>query len=253
MMRKATDVLGGLAKGLAVLEAFTADRPRMAISDVSMATGLDRATARRCLLTLAELDYAEYDGKYFRLTPRVLRLGTAGLANMSLPAIVQPWLDKLSSEISQSTSVSILDSWEIVYVARAARKSVMSISLMPGSRLPAASTSLGRVMLSALPDAQLRALLKQHPPQKRTPRSVTKLSELFSIVKQVRTDGFAIVDQELEMGLRSIAVPLYNMHGRIVAAMNVGVAATHEDAAELRTLYLSKLTQVQQALKTFLA
>jgi IclR family pca regulon transcriptional regulator len=251
-MRKATDMLGGFAKGLSVIESFSADKPRMAISDVASTTGLDRATARRCLLTLTELGYAEYDGKYFRLTPLILRLGTASLANMSLPAIVQPWLDRLSMEIGQSTSVSILDHWEIVYVARAARQSVMSISLMPGSRLPAASASMGRVLLSTLPESQLRDVLRQRPPQKRTEKSRTKATELIQLIKQVRADGYAIVDQELEMGLRSIAVPLYNMRGHVVAALNVGTAARHEDASELKNLYLDKLLNVQNELRPLL-
>lgn len=119
MDRKATDYLGSLAKGLSVIEAFSAERPRLSIAEVSAATGYDRATARRCLLTLAELGYAGYDGKFFRLTPRILRLGTACLAAMPLPNLIQPWLDRLSTDIGQSTSVSILDDWEIVYVARA--------------------------------------------------------------------------------------------------------------------------------------
>ena len=130
------DIMGGLAKGLAVIDTFAADRPRQSISDVAAASGLDRATARRCLLTLAHQGYAEWDGKFFTLTPRVLRLGTACLASMPMPAIVQPALDALSDRIGESTSVSILDGAEIVYVARAAQRKVMSIALMPGSRLP---------------------------------------------------------------------------------------------------------------------
>jgi IclR family transcriptional regulator, pca regulon regulatory protein len=252
IMRKATDMLGSFAKGLSVIEAFSADRPRMSISDVALATGLDRATARRCLLTLTELGYADYDGKYFQLTPLILRLGTASLANMSLPTIVQPWLDRLSSDIGQSSSVSILDHTEIVYVARASRQSLMSISLMPGSRLPAVSASMGRVLLSTLPDTQLREILRQRPPQKRTEKSRTKLPELIKIIKQIRLDGFAIVDQELEMGLRSIAVPLYNIRGHMVGALNVGTAARHEDATELKNLYLDKLLSVQSALRPLL-
>ena len=149
-MITARDTMGGLAKGLAVIETFTADHPRQSIAEVSAASGLDRATARRCLLTLAHLGYADYDGKFFTLTPRVLRLGTACLATMPLPQMVQPWLDKLSETLGESSSVSILDGDEIVYIARASQRKVMSISLMPGSRLPAFCTSMGRVLLAAL-------------------------------------------------------------------------------------------------------
>jgi IclR family transcriptional regulator, pca regulon regulatory protein len=241
MKLKATDTLGSFAKGLSVIEAFSAERPRLAIADVSQGTGLDRATARRCLLTLSNL------------TPRVLRLGTACLGAMPLPKIVQPWLDKLSNEVGQSTSVSILDDWEIVYVARAAQQRLMSISLMPGSRLPASCASMGRVLLANLPDPQLRSLLKKHPPQKRTIHSITDIDKMMSIVDKARKDGYAIADQELEIGLRSIAVPLIDPRGRTIAALNVGVAAIHDKPDELRKLYLGKLLDVQKALRPLLA
>jgi IclR family transcriptional regulator, pca regulon regulatory protein len=253
MKLKATDTLGSFAKGLSVIEAFSAEHPRLAIADVSQGTGLDRATARRCLLTLSNLGYADYDGKYFSLTPRVLRLGTACLGAMPLPKIVQPWLDKLSHEIGQSTSVSILDDWEIVYVARAAQQRLMSISLMPGSRLPASCASMGRVLLASLPDLQLRSLLKKHPPQKRTIHSITDIDKLMSVVEKARKDGYAIADQELEIGLRSIAVPITDSKGRTIAAINVGVAAIHDKPEELRKLYLGKLLDVQKSLRPLLA
>jgi IclR family transcriptional regulator, pca regulon regulatory protein len=252
MKLKPTDTLGGLAKGLSVIEAFSADRARLSISDVAQTTGLDRAAARRCLLTLSSLGYANYDGKFFSLTPRVLRLGTACLGAMPLPKLVQPWLDKLSVEIGQSTSVSILDDWEIVYVARAAQQRLMSISLMPGSRLPASCASMGRVLLAALTDTQLRTLLKIHPPQKRTALSIVDVDKLMTVVQQVRSKGYAIVDQEIELGLRSIAVPLLDSRGRTVAALNVGVAAIHDSADELRKLYLGKLLDVQKTLQPLL-
>lgn len=154
------DMMGGLAKGLRVIEAFSAERPRLSISDAAEIAGLDRATTRRCLLTLSELGYAAYDGKFFTVTPKVLRLGTGCLATMPLPKIVQPLIDRLSEEIGQSTSVSILDETEIVYVARAAQQRVMSIALMPGSRLPAYCTSMGRVLLSAQPPERQRDILE---------------------------------------------------------------------------------------------
>lgn len=138
-----TDFIASLAKGLKVIEAFRAEQPRLSITEVAEATGLDRATARRCLLTLHELGYADYDGKFFTLTPRVLRLGMGAMAAIPLAQLVQPWLDQLSEQIGQSTSVSILDDTEIVYLARAAQRRVMSIGLMPGSRLPAHCTPNG--------------------------------------------------------------------------------------------------------------
>jgi IclR family transcriptional regulator, pca regulon regulatory protein len=252
MARKPTDLLGSFAKGLSVIEAFSADRPRLTIAEASAITDLDRATARRCLLTLTELGYADFDGKNFSLTPRILRLGTSCLAAMPLPRIVQPLLDKLSTDIGQSTSVSILDNSEIVYVARAAQQRLMSINLMAGSRLPASCTSMGRVLLASLPDADIRKLLKKHPPAKHTPRSVTSSDKIMQLIGRVRREGFAIVDQEIEIGLRSIAVPLYDARGRTVAALNVGVAAVQDSADELRHLYLDKLIAVQSMLRPLL-
>jgi IclR family transcriptional regulator, pca regulon regulatory protein len=250
--RKQTDVLGSFAKGLAVIEAFTAERSRLSITDAAQVAGFDRATARRCLLTLHELGYADFDGKYFTLTPRILRLGTSCLAAMPLPRIVQPLLDKLSSDISQSTSVSILDDWEIVYVARAAQQRLMSINLTAGSRLPAYCSSMGRVLLSALPEADVRSILQKRPLLKHTSKCLTDAEKILRQIARAKKDGFAIVDQEIEMGLRSIAVPLIDSRGRTVAALNVGVAAVHDDPAELRELYLEKLKRVQETLKPML-
>lgn len=248
---KPTDTLGSLAKGLAVIEAFTAERPRLSIAEVSAATGFDRATARRCLLTLSSLGYCDYDGKFFRLTPRILRLGTACLATMPLPQLIQPTLDTLSAEIGQSTSVSILDDWEIVYVARAAQSRVMSISLMPGSRLPAYCTSMGRVLLAERPEAEVRAVLKKHPPEKRTEKTVTDVEKIIRVLRDVKRQGFAVIDQEIELGLRSIAVPIVDSRGVTVAALNAGVSAVHE-VAVLRERYLPKLLEVQQAVRPLL-
>lgn len=246
------DTMGGLAKGLAVIETFTADRPRQSIAEVAAASGLDRATARRCLLTLAHHGYADWDGKFFTLTPRVLRLGTACLATMPLPQIVQPLLDDLSDRIGQSTSVSILDGAEIVYVARAAQKKVMSVGLMPGSRLPAHCTSMGRVLLAHLPEADVQALLASHPPVARTPQTLTRPDDILAQIAQVRGQGYAIIDQEVEIGLRSLAVPLFDGHGRIVAALNVGVAAVQANPQQLVDIYLAALLKVQATLRPML-
>ncbi|TGD67404.1 IclR family transcriptional regulator [Tabrizicola sp. WMC-M-20] len=246
------DTMGGLAKGLAVIETFTAARPRQSIAEVALACGLDRATARRCLLTLAHHGYADWDGKFFTLTPRVLRLGTACLAAMPLPQIVQPVLDDLSDRIGQSSSVSILDGVEIVYVARAAQKKVMSVGLMPGSRLPAHCTSMGRVLLAARPVDEVSTLLQAHPPVARTPLTRTTPQEILDELAQVRMQGYAVIDQEVELGLRSLAVPLFDVHGRVIAALNVGVAAIHAQVEQLVALYLVPLQQVQEDLRLLL-
>lgn len=248
----ARDMMGGLAKGLAVIESFGADRPRQSIAEVSAASGLDRATARRCLLTLAELGYADYDGKFFTLTPRVLRLGTACLATMPLPQLVQPWLDRLSEELGESSSVSILDGDEIVYVARAAQRKVMSIALMPGSRLPAFCTSMGRVLLAALPEDDARARLIARPLVARTALTITDPVELMAQLAEVRAQGHAVIDQEVELGLRSLAVPLLSVHGRVVAALNLGLPAVAGETADLAERYLPRLKALQAELRGML-
>ncbi|MBN9029590.1 MAG: helix-turn-helix domain-containing protein [Rhizobiales bacterium] len=244
--------MGGLAKGLKVIEAFTAEHPRLSIADAAAITGLDRATARRCLLTLAELGYADYDGKYFTVTPRVLRLGTGCLAAMPLPRLVQPWLDTLSEAVGQSTSVSILDESEIVYVARAAQRRVMSINLMPGSRLPAFCTSMGRILLAALAPEDARRQLEKADRAPRTENTVTDLDTLMTILADVRAQGYAINDQEVEIGLRSIAVPLFTSRGRAIAALNLGLAAAEASVGDLVAHYLPALQSTQAELRKIL-
>ena len=246
------DIMGGLAKGLAVIEAFTADRPRQSITDVALATGLDRATARRCLLTLAHQGYADWDGKFFTLTPRVLRLGTACLASMPMPTIVQPALDALSERIGESTSVSILDGDEIVYVARAAQRKVMSIALMPGSRLPAYCTSMGRVLLAALPEGDARSRLERRPLPARTALTLTDPSAIVAELTRIRAQGFAAIDQEVEIGLRSLAVPLATVRGQVIAALNVGFPAGPEPMADVTARLLPELYKVADQLRGLL-
>lgn len=251
-MTNRTDIIASLGKGLRVLECFGAEQPRLSITDVATSTGLDRATARRCLLTLHELGYADYDGKFFTLTPRVLRLGTGALAALPLPQMVQPWLDQLSEQIGQSCSVSILDETEIVYVARAAQRRVMSIGLMPGSRLPAHCTSMGRVLLAALPEDQARRIIEASNLAPRTVYSRTDPSEVMAEIARVRAEGHAFVDQEVELGLRSLAVPLLSMRGKVIAALNTGMAAVQTDPQTVLTDYLPALLKVQDGLRRVL-
>lgn len=251
-MATKTDIIGSLAKGLRVLEAFGAEHPRLSIAETADRTGLDRATARRCLLTLHAEGYADYDGKFFTLTPRVLRLGMGALAALPLAQLVQPWLDQLSERIGQSTSVSILDETEIVYLARAAQRRVMSIGLLPGSRLPAHCTSMGRVLLAALPGPEARAVIDASDLSPRTPFSRTDPEEILAEIGRVRAQGYALIDQEVELGLRSLAVPLISARGRVVAALNTGVAAVQAEPDALAALYLPALLKVQDGLRRIL-
>lgn len=246
------DTMGGLAKGLAVIETFNAQRTRQSIAEVSAASGLDRATARRCLLTLAHIGYADYDGKYFTLTPRVLRLGTACLATMPLPHMVQPLLDELSEEMGDSSAVAIFDAPDIVYVARAAQRKVLSITLMPGSRLPAHCTSMGRVMLSALPEATARQVLLSAPIVPRTSRTLTDPDSIMAELARVRTNGYALIDQEVELGVRSIAVPIQNSRGTTIAAMSIGAPAVQVGVEDLVEQFLVAMLRVQAELRAML-
>ncbi|MFN4207672.1 MAG: IclR family transcriptional regulator [Agrobacterium albertimagni] len=246
------DLMGGFAKGLKVLEAFGVDRQRLSISEAADLSGLDRATTRRCLLTLAELGYADYDGKFFSLTPKILRIGHAWLSATPLPVLLQPHLDELSERLGHSASASILDNTEIVYIARAAQKRVMSINLMPGSRLSAYSASMGRVLLAALPDAEIDAILAASQLKAHTPRTLTDPALLKAEIARVRQQGYAIIDQELEIGLCSIAVPIRNDRGRVVAAINVGAPAAILPAAELPAHCLPALREMQARLKPLL-
>ncbi len=252
MLNKPTDYVASLAKGLRVIECFGANRHRLSVSDVANAAGMDRATARRILLTLQAEGYAEHDGKYFTLTPRVLRLGVSVLASLPLPQIVQPWLDQLADQTGQSCSVSILDGTGIVYLARAAQKRVMSIGLMPGSRLPAHCTSMGRVLLAALPEAEARGIVERSDLSPGTPFSLTAPDEILARVAEVRALGYAVIDQEVELGLRSIAVPLLNVRNKTVAAMNTGMAATQESIEALPERYLPALLRAQAGLQRVL-
>ncbi len=224
---KETDFVSGFAKGLRVIEAFGESDRRLSIADVAKKTGLDRATVRRSLLTLFELQYADYDGKFFTLTPRILRLGHSYLSATPLPTLLQPHLDVLAEKTGQSSSASVLDDTQILYIARASQRRVMSINLNPGSRLPAYCSSMGRVLLAALSDSNARDVLARSDLRANTDRTLVDPDAIMSELGRVRELGYALIDQELELGLRSIAVPLKNRRGETIAALNVGAPAAH--------------------------
>jgi IclR family pca regulon transcriptional regulator len=227
------DYVLSLARGLQVIEAFH-ERPNgLTVSEAAARTGLSRASVRRLLITLESLGYAEHKDSTFRLTSRILRLGFSLLSSSSLAGLSLPVLEQLSAHIRESCSVSVLDGSEIVYVARSAPKRVMTIDLGVGSRLPAYCTSMGRVLLSALPAADLDRYLAQTELRPFTARTVGRRDELLALLAGVREEGYALVDEELELGLRSIAVPVVSQTGRVVAAMNSGVHAARVSRDEL--------------------
>jgi IclR family transcriptional regulator, pca regulon regulatory protein len=214
------DFVQSLERGLAVIRSFDADHPELTLSEVASRTGLTRATARRLLLTLAELGYVSTNGRRFSLTPRVLDVGYAYLSSLNVQQIAQPYLEALSERVHESVSVTVLDGTDIVYVARVPTKRIMTISLGLGSRLPAYCTSMGRVLLAELATDDLGDALPARL-QCHTEHTITSLADLAVALKQVRAQGWALVDQELEIGLRSVAAPLRDGSGRALAAMNI--------------------------------
>ncbi|MGA0180807.1 MAG: IclR family transcriptional regulator domain-containing protein [Ilumatobacteraceae bacterium] len=241
-----------LARGLRVLTAFSADNPRLSLADAARLTGLTRATTRRCLHTLMQLGYAETNGKSFQLTPRVLDLGYAYLSSAKLGEIAEPFMETLSEQLDESVSLAVLDGTEIVYVARVPTKRIMSIGLALGSRLPAVVTSMGRILLSSLPDDKLRDFLRQAKLVRYTQRTITDRVRLERELLSVRQQRYALVDRELEEGLRSLAVPLANREGRIVAALNVGTQTERVSQNELLNSILPQLRRTADEINEIL-
>ena len=246
------DLVGGLQNGLAVIEAFDEARPRLSISDVAQVTGLTRAAARRYLLTLTHLGYAEHDGKYFSLTPRVLRLGYAFLSSLTLPTRVQPFLERIAERLGESSSAAVLDDVDVVYVGRAATRRIMSVGLAVGSRLPAYCTSLGRALLAHRDADWLDDYLDRTERRPMTPRTVTGTAELSALLAQVRASGYSLVDEELELGLRSIAVPVFDGRGRVACAINVGVQAARVPTSDMTDRILPVLREAAEELRRVL-
>jgi IclR family pca regulon transcriptional regulator len=241
------------ARGLAVIRAFNAERPAQTLTDVAAATGLTRAGARRILLTLQTLGYVEADGRLFRLTPRILDLGFAYLTSMPFWNVAEPVMEELSAEVHESCSAAVLDRTEIVYVLRVPTHKIMTINLSIGSRLPAWCTSMGRVLLSSLDDAALDAVLDASNLHAHTPRTVTDKEELKQIIAQVRRQGWAITDQELEEGLISISAPIRNRQGRIIAAMNISGNAQRNSAKQMMKTFLEPLQKAAQSVSDMVA
>ncbi len=250
-----SDFVRALAKGLAVIEAFDAQAQSMTLSDVARKTGLSRGTARRLLLTLTELGYAGFDGKRFSLQPRVLNLGFAYLYSQDLWQLAQPSMVELVEKVHESCSVAVPDGTDIVYVARvptAAR--IMSINLGIGTRLPAFFTSMGRVLLGGLAGEDLKRLIAQVSPLPQyTTKTITDPKALLREIEAARRQGWALVDQELEQGLRSIAAPVMDCEGRPIAALNVGTQATRWTIQRLTQEALPLLKETATAISGLLA
>ena len=221
-----TPYVQSLERGLTVIGCFDAEHSWLSLADVARRTGLSRAAARRFLHTLVELGYVRVEERLFTLTPKVLELGFAYLSSIRLPEIAEPHLKELSRTVGESCSASVLDGADIVYVARAATHRIMSVRISVGTRFPAYATSMGRVLLAHLSDDDLDGYLARVPLESITGRTVHTAGELRDILQTVRSDGYAIVDQELEAGLRSVAAPIRGRGDQVVAAVNVSTATS---------------------------
>ena len=242
-----------LARGLAVIQSFTERKRQMTISQLSLKTGLSRAAVRRCLYTLQKLGYAGTDdNRHFYLRPHVLALGHSYISSMPLSSSAQPVLEHTSKLLHESCSIATLDGVDVIYVARASVTRIMSIDLRVGSRLPAYCTSMGRVLLANLPAEELERLLPSIEFTQRTERTVRSMEKLRQILRQVQRNGYAIVDQELELGLRSMAVPIRNAAGTAVAALNVGTHAQRVSIQQLQNTFLPHLQAAAEELSMLL-
>jgi IclR family transcriptional regulator, pca regulon regulatory protein len=247
--------MASLARGLAVIRAFTQQRRHLTIAQLSQRTAIPRAAVRRCLYTLSMLGYVgSEDGRTYALRPRILALGHAYLSSTPLVYAVQPLLDQITSLLHESSSLAVLEGDEILYIARSSTTTrLMSIDLGIGSRLPAYCTSMGRVLLAGLSAAEIDLYLSRVKLVKLTTRTVSTADELKVALNAIRRDGYAVVDQELEIGLRSIAVPVGDRDGRLVAAINVGTQSSRVSVAEMESKFLPPLRAAAHELGLLLA
>jgi IclR family pca regulon transcriptional regulator len=236
-----TDFVQSLERGLAVIRAFDADHPELTLSDVARATGLTRATARRFLHTLVELGYVRYNGRLFALRPRILELGHAYLSSLGLSEVATPHLQTLVAAVHESSSVSVLDGDEVVYVARVPTRRIMTVVISVGTRFPAYATSMGRVLLAGQSDEWLDGYLTSAQLAPLTRKTITDPARLRAELMRVREQGWALVDEELEEGLRSIATAIHDSRGKVIAAINVSAPARQGDAEKLRREMLPRL------------
>lgn len=247
------DFVQSLERGLAVIRAFGPEHERLTLTEVAQATGLTRAAARRFLLTLSELGYVRSDGREFSLRPRVLELGYAYLSGLTLPEVAQPYMEDLVARVRESSSISVLDGNDVVYVVRVPTTRIMTVAISIGTRFPAYCTSMGRVLLAGKSAAELDRYLADVRLEPRTRRTVTDAEELRLVLAEVRQQGYALVEQELEDGLISVAVPIRDRTGAVAAAINVSANALRVDRATLLSDVLPQLretaAQIEEGLR----
>ena len=247
------DFVQSLARGIAVIRAFDAAHPELPLSDVARRAAIPAAAARRFLRTLEQLGYVRASGRLFSLTPRVLELGFSYLSALSLPETMQPHLERLSRAVDESVSAALLDGGDIVYVARVPTRRIMTVGITIGTRFPAYATSMGRVLLAALPEVERSVMLDGIVFQRLTERTIDSRDALAAELALVAEQGWALVDGELEAGLRSIAAPVRGRDGRVVAALNISTSASRGPVERLREEFLPLLSEAAHAIEADLA
>ena len=241
------EIVQAVERTFAVIRVFGQERRTLSLSEVAEATGLSRGTVRRFLLSLEALGYLGKEGRQFHLRPRVLDLGYAYLSSMTLWDVAQSHMERLVQQVQESSSASVLDGTDIIFTVRIPTKRIMSVQIEIGTRFPAHATSMGRVLLAHLKPEALDDYFAKVVPEQLTPRSVTSEQELRTILKEVAEHGWCLLDEELEIGVRSLAVPLHDAHGEVIASMNVCAHASRVSAETLRDEFLPLLRETAQA------
>jgi IclR family pca regulon transcriptional regulator len=246
---RGAETIRSLERGLSVMRIFDAEHPRLTLSEAAVRSGLPRAGARRALNTLVELGYAGQAGREFFLRPKVLELGFEQLADLTLAEVITPHLQALSERVGESASASVLDAGQIVYIARVATRRIMRVRIRTGTRFPAESTSMGRVLLASRSDDWISGFVASVRVERRSAYTTTDTGQLRAILAQTRRQGYALVDQELEEGLRSLAVPVRDGDGVVVAAINVATAVVPGRPDDLVARVLPQLRRAAGAIE----
>lgn len=245
------DVVGSLEKGLAVIEVLARSPGGLTLTETAAELGLSRAGARRLLITLAVSGYAVQAGRRFTLSPKLLSLARTWISGVGLWTYAEPVMREVTETLDESCSAAILAGEDVVYVARVPGRRIMSVALQVGTRLPAYCTAMGRVLLGGLDEAELAALLARAPLRQNTSKTLTSRDAVAAAVRVARDQGFALVNEELEIGLRSIAVPIRDRSGAIVAALNVAAQTSRCSVARMEATMLPPLRAAAQAIEQF--
>jgi len=246
------DLITGLAKGLHLLEHLSAPPGHWTVSEAALLGGLSRAAARRFLLTLVHIGYAQSDGKHYWLTPRTLRVGEAYLSSSKLARTVHAVVERIGYLAQESASVGVLDENDVVYIARSSIARIVSITLRPGSRVPLYCTAGGRVLLAAMDEPISRAKLRACPLQALTPYTKTEVGQISAELKRIRAAGYALVDQEFEVGMRTLSVPMYGTGNAVVGVLSLTSHAQRGGVEQLVTGHLPILLEAQSQLRGLL-